>query len=230
MSGWFGSKNGVGAGVGASGSGSGPAEAGESGNVETEMSEEDWSNLQRVFDVEGHAEVAVAASASAVDDGVASEFSVAVGAASVAFVDDEIVSDDAPEPLGARTKHVEVLRAGLVGFVAGSRAFGGARADHRATVDAMDVDVSGAKMVRVAGEDSNGAEFKRDFQERAKALGRTYIGWRDAIGNSMPGVPTVPKPPAWMRRQGPPMVVSEPDHPTNDHGWGLAKMREKVQI
>ena len=81
MSGWFGSKNGVGAGVGASGSGSGPAEAGESGNVETEMSEEDWSNLQRVFDVEGHAEVAVAASASAVDDGVASEFSVAVGAA-----------------------------------------------------------------------------------------------------------------------------------------------------
>jgi vacuolar protein sorting-associated protein 13A/C len=157
MSGWFGSKNGVGAGVGASGSGSGPAEAGESGNVETEMSEEDWSNLQRVFDVEGHAEVAVAASASAVDDGVASEFSVAVGTASVAFVDDEIVSDDAPEPLGARTKHVEVLRAGLVGFVAGSRTFGGARADHRAAVDAMDVDMSGAKMVRVAGEDSNGA-------------------------------------------------------------------------
>ena len=66
--------------------------------------------------------------------------------------------------------------------------------------------------------------------ERAKALGRTYIAWRDATGNSMPGVPTVPKPPAWMRRQGPPMVVSEPDHPTNDHGWGLAKMREKVQI
>ena len=126
------------------------------------MSEEDWSNLQRVFDVEGHAEVAVAASASAVDDGVASEFSVAVGAASVAFVDDEIVSDDAPEPLGARTKHVEVLRAGLVGFVAGSRAFGGAsRADHRAAVDAMDVDVSGAKMVRVAGEVSNGGRRRR---------------------------------------------------------------------
>ena len=72
--------------------------------------------------------------------------------------------------------------------------------------------------------------FKTEFQERAKALGRTYIAWRDATGNSMPGVPTVPKPPAWMRRQGPPMVVSEPDHPTNDHGWGLAKMREKVQI
>ena len=153
MSSWFGSKNGVDAGAGASGSGSGPAETGESS--ETEMSDEDWSNLQRVFDVEGHAEVAVAAPASAEDDGVASEISVAVGAASVAFVDDEVVSDEPPD--GARTKHVEVLRAGLVGFVAGSRAFGGARADHRAAVDAMDVDVSGAKMVCVAGEDSNGA-------------------------------------------------------------------------
>ena len=181
MSGWFGSKNGVGAGVGASGSGSGPAEAGESGNVETEMSEEDWSNLQRVFDVEGHAEVAVAASASAVDDGVASEFSVAVGAASVAFVDDEIVSDDAPEPLGARTKHVEVLRAGLVGFVAGSRAFGGARADHRAAVDAMDVDVSGAKMVRVAGEDSNGAAAADARVRRAARVGGGGSRRREAL-------------------------------------------------
>jgi len=71
--------------------------------------------------------------------------------------------------------------------------------------------------------------FKRDVPERAKALGRTYIGWRDATGNSMPGVPTVPKP-ASTRPKDRPRVVSEPDHPTNDHGWGLAKMREKVQI
>ena len=73
--------------------------------------------------------------------------------------------------------------------------------------------------------------FKRDFQERAKALGRTYIAWRDATGNSMPGVPTNPKPPAWVvEHHGPPKVVSEPDNPRRWNGWGLAKMREKVQI
>ena len=73
--------------------------------------------------------------------------------------------------------------------------------------------------------------FKRDVPERAKALGRTYIAWRDATGNSMPGVPTVPEPPAHIvKHHGPPKAVFEPDHPTNDHGWGLAKMRQKVQI
>ena len=71
--------------------------------------------------------------------------------------------------------------------------------------------------------------FMRDVPERAKALGRTYIAWRDATGNSMPGVPTNPEP-AQTRPRDRPVVVSEPDHPTNDHGWGLAKMREKVQI
>ena len=73
--------------------------------------------------------------------------------------------------------------------------------------------------------------FKRDVPERAKALGRIYASWRDAIGNSMPGVPTNPEPPDWVvKHPGPPKVVFEPDDPTNDHGWGLAKMREKVQI
>jgi hypothetical protein len=73
--------------------------------------------------------------------------------------------------------------------------------------------------------------FKREVPERAKALGRTYVGWRNAMGNSMPGVPTVPEPPDWVvQHHGPPNVVSEPDHPTSDHGWGSAKMREKVQI
>ena len=71
--------------------------------------------------------------------------------------------------------------------------------------------------------------FKGDVPERAKALGRTYVAWRDAMGNSMPGVPTVPKP-ARTRPKDRPRVVSEPDCPRRENGWGLAKMREKVQI
>ena len=39
----------------------------------------------------------------------------------------------------------------------------------------------------------------------------------------MPGVPTNPKP-ARTRPCDRPSVVSEPDHPTNDHGWALAKI------
>ena len=123
--------------------------------AETEMSEDDWSNLQRVFDVEGHAEVAATAASTSTtedQDGIASEFSVVVGAASVAFIDDEVVLDSSETK---QSREREVLRAGLVGFVAGSRAFGGTRADHRATVEAMDVDVSGTKMVHVSGEDAN---------------------------------------------------------------------------
>ncbi len=72
--------------------------------------------------------------------------------------------------------------------------------------------------------------FKDDVPERAKALGRIYASWRDAKANSMPGVPMNPKPDEWTAQNRKPKVVCEPDDPTLDNGWALAKIREKVQI
>jgi len=118
--------------------------------TDSDMSDDDWQNLQRAFDVEGHASAAAAAASLSAEheNALASEFLLVLGAASMAFVDDEVVEV-------ANTGHNrEVLRAGLVGFVAGSRAFGGTRADHRTTVDAMEIDASGAAMARVSGDDA----------------------------------------------------------------------------
>ena len=105
---------------------------------DAEMSEEDWAQLRRVFDVEGHASAASKAFEVA-NDALQMETTVRIDAASFELDDDD------------EEASTTVLRASVSGLLAGSRSYPRERSDHRATLAAIDVHVDGARLVRASG-------------------------------------------------------------------------------
>ena len=104
---------------------------------DAEMSEEDWAQLRRVFDVEGHTSAASKAFEVA-NDALQMETTVRIDAASFELDDDD------------EEASTTVLRASVSGLLA-ARDRTPKRSDHRATLAAIDVHVDGARLVRASG-------------------------------------------------------------------------------
>ena len=137
------------------------------GGGDGEMSAKDWDALQKIFDVEGHAAAAAAAASAVSDDALQAEYSVRVGSMSLELVDDESGGGG-----GASRQNVVVLHSAASGFVAGSRAFGAARADHRLIVSGMELTASGSTLARVRG-----GRASRALDDRADADDTARILW-----------------------------------------------------
>ena len=126
---------------------------------EVEMSEADWDNLNKVFDVDGHMSVATQVATQTSEGNVLqSEVSVRFGSMSLELVDDEDTkessrsrSTSAVTTFKMAAEPVTVMHAGVTGLLTGSRSYAASRADHRLYVAAFDLDVDNAKILHVSG-------------------------------------------------------------------------------
>ena len=130
---------------------------------ESEMSEDDWASLNRVFDLEGHVDAAfdatnsVSAASDSFFDPLQTEASVRIGSVSLQLYDDEIKVKVGHDSSGSSPTYApmkEVLHASLTGLIAGARTYASGGTDARLRMRAVHLDVGGSKILRAAGSRS----------------------------------------------------------------------------